>query len=128
MKGVQIRSFFWSVFSRIRPEYGEILCIQFLRFQSECGKYGPEKTSYLDTFHAVYFIVFINHLLCFYISVFRFSFKQPRMCVLNITVWREVFEKFLRTKLFFVKFQTLSLQAFSFQSSLIPNTQTRHFL
>ena len=25
MKSVQIRSFFWSVFSRIRTEYGEIL-------------------------------------------------------------------------------------------------------
>ena len=27
VKSVQIRSFFWSVFSRIRAEYGEILCI-----------------------------------------------------------------------------------------------------
>ena len=27
MKTVQIRSFFWSVFSRIRTEYGDILCI-----------------------------------------------------------------------------------------------------
>ena len=36
------------------------------------------------------------------------------MCVLNITVWREVFEKFLRTKLFLVKFQTFSLQSFTF--------------
>ena len=35
MKSVQIRSFFWSVFS------------------SNAGKYGPEKTPYLDTFHAV---------------------------------------------------------------------------
>ena len=33
---VQIRSFFWSVFSRIRT------------------KYGLEKTSYLDTFHAIH--------------------------------------------------------------------------
>ena len=36
VKSVQIGSFFWSVFSRIRTEY------------------GPEKTPYLDTFHAVY--------------------------------------------------------------------------
>ena len=35
MKSVQIWSFFWSAFSRIRTEY------------------GPEKTPYLDTFHAV---------------------------------------------------------------------------
>ena len=34
----QVRSFFWFVFSRIRTEY---------------GKYGPEKTPYLDTFHTV---------------------------------------------------------------------------
>ena len=35
VKSVQIWSFFWSVFSCIRAEY------------------GPEKTPYLDTFHAV---------------------------------------------------------------------------
>ena len=35
VKCVQIRSFFWFVFSRIRTEY------------------GPEKTPYLDSFHAV---------------------------------------------------------------------------
>ena len=51
VKSVWIRSFFWSVFSRIRTEYREI--------QSICpyaGKYGPEKTPYfdLDTFHAMY--------------------------------------------------------------------------
>ena len=73
-------------------------------------------------------VCLINHLLCFYISVFQFSTKQLRMCVLNITVRQEVFEKFLHTKLFFVKFQTFSLQAFTFALSLIPNTQTRHFL
>ena len=38
VKSVQIRNFFWSVFS----------CIQ-----SETGKYGPEIIPYLDTFHAV---------------------------------------------------------------------------
>ena len=35
MKSVQIRSFLWAAFSRIRTEY------------------EPEKTLYLDTFHAV---------------------------------------------------------------------------
>ena len=77
----------------------------------------------LSTLQCVY-----NYLLCFYISPFRFPSKQLRMCVLSITVWRQVIVKFLRTKLFFVKFQTFSLQAFNFPSSLIPNTQTRHFL
>ena len=37
---VQIQSFFWSVFSRIRT------------------KYGPEKTPYLDTLHTVLLLVF----------------------------------------------------------------------
>ena len=38
VKSVQIRSFFWSVFSRI-----------YIRTE-----YGPEKTPYLDTFHVLY--------------------------------------------------------------------------
>ena len=53
IKSVQIRSFFWSVFSRIRTEYGEILYISSV-FSPNAGKYEPEKTPYLDTFHAVY--------------------------------------------------------------------------
>ena len=40
VKKVQIRSFFWSVFSRIRTEYGEILLSVF---SPNAGKYGPEK-------------------------------------------------------------------------------------
>ena len=40
--------FFWSVFSRILTEYGEI----------RSRKNGPEKTQYLDTFHEVYFGIF----------------------------------------------------------------------
>ena len=51
VKSVQIRSFFWSVFSCIQIEYGEIRSISPI--QSECGKYGPEETPYLDIFHAV---------------------------------------------------------------------------
>ena len=58
MKGVQIRSFFWSVFSAFglnTERYGVSL-----RIQSNTGKYEPEKTPYLDTFHAVSIIqVFI---------------------------------------------------------------------
>ena len=54
MKSVQIRSFFWSVFSRIRSEYGEIRSYLSI-FSPNAGKSGPEKTPYLDTFHALYF-------------------------------------------------------------------------
>ena len=41
VKSVQIRRFFWSVFSRIRTEYGEIS----LRIQSECRKIRTIKNS-----------------------------------------------------------------------------------
>ena len=44
VRSVQIRSNFWSVFSRIWTEYV---------FSPNTGKYGPEITPYLDTFHAV---------------------------------------------------------------------------
>ena len=40
--------FLYSVFSCTRTEYGD------LRSNPNTGKYGPEKTPYLDTFHAVF--------------------------------------------------------------------------
>ena len=48
VKIVQIRSFFWSVFSFIRTKYRNTV------FSPNTGKYGPEKTPFLDTFHAVH--------------------------------------------------------------------------
>ena len=51
VKSVEIRSFFWSVFCCIWTEYWEIRSLSVFRPNS--GKYGPEKTPYLDTFHAV---------------------------------------------------------------------------
>ena len=59
--------FFWSVFSRIRTEYGEIV------FSPNAGKYGPEKTPYLDTFHAVLSylsVVFSVSFFCFLFLLF----------------------------------------------------------
>ena len=60
-----------------------------------------------------------------------FYWKHNWMCVLNISVWWNVFEKFLRTKLFLVKFETFPFQAFIFQAILpgilLPNLQSRHF-
>ena len=49
MKSVQIRSYFWSVFCCIRTEYGDLNSVP----SPNKGKYGPEITPYLDTFHAV---------------------------------------------------------------------------
>ena len=56
---------------------------------------------------------------------------QLRMCVVNISVWREIFEEFLSTKLFFIEFQTFPFQEFTYQAILpgivIPNSQTKYF-
>ena len=55
MKIAQIRSVFWSVFSRNWTEYGpeKIPYLYLSVFSPIKGKYGPEKTPYLDTFHVV---------------------------------------------------------------------------
>ena len=82
LKSVQIRSFFWSVFSHIRTEYGKILRIssysvqirvnmdqkvlriwtlftQYLSaFSPNAGKYKKEKTPYLNAFHTVFIKLF----------------------------------------------------------------------
>ena len=52
LKSVQIRSYIWSVFSRNRTEYGEILRIYpySIRIRENTDQ---KKTPYLDTFHAV---------------------------------------------------------------------------
>ena len=52
VKIVQIRSFFWFVFSRIRTEYGEILRISLYSIQMRQNT-DQQKLRYLDTFHAV---------------------------------------------------------------------------
>ena len=59
--------FFWSIFSRIRTEYGKILAVSF-RIQSESGNIRTRKTSNTDTFHAVPFI----RIFC----TFHFLFLQ----------------------------------------------------
>ena len=48
MKSVRIRSFFWSIFSRIQRDT-KYLSV----FSPNAGKYRPEKSPYLDTFHTV---------------------------------------------------------------------------
>ena len=52
MKCPKIQSFSWSVFSCIRTEYGDLRS-KISVFSPNTGKYGPEKTQYLDTFYAV---------------------------------------------------------------------------
>ena len=48
VKGVQIRGFVWSAFSRIRAEYGQRLCIQY-----KCGKILTRTKLRIQTLHAV---------------------------------------------------------------------------
>ena len=52
VKSVQIRSFFCSVFSRIRTVRRDTPFLSV--FSLNAGKYGPEKMPHLDTFHAVH--------------------------------------------------------------------------
>ena len=103
VKSVQIQSYFWSVFSRIRTEYGKIFVS--LRILSKCranaGKYGLEITPYLDTFRAVLllqdcssrsglislslgetFIVFTSYWL---LSVWPFAFAFANWRMIEIT-------------------------------------------
>ena len=64
MKSVQIRNFFWSIFSCIRIDteiYSVNLCIS-----PNTGKYEPEKIPYLDTFHVV---VLIDLVIAEWISI-----------------------------------------------------------
>ena len=45
LKSVKIRSYFWSVFSRIRTEYGEIL-----EYAEKCGKIRTRNNSVFGHF------------------------------------------------------------------------------
>ena len=55
VKSVQIWNLLWSVFSCIRSKCGD-----FSVFSPNTGKYGPEKTPHLDTFHAVLFFILLE--------------------------------------------------------------------
>ena len=55
VKSVQVRSYFWSIFSCIRTEY------------------GPEIIPYLDTFHAVkclFYLCIISYILMYYLLMY----------------------------------------------------------
>ena len=57
MKNVQIQRFFWSVFSCIWTEFGDLRRI----FSPNTGKYGPEKPPYLDTYFPISRSVYEGH-------------------------------------------------------------------
>ena len=115
--------FFWSIFSRIRIEYGEIREIfkkshsvknvqirsfswsVFPRIRTECvfspnaGKYWPEKTLYFDTFHAVVvlinFAIFTGEDLCWSLFLIKFHVRYATFLKKDSNI-----AKFLRTSMF----------------------------
>ena len=121
-----------AVFSNVQ-QHGEISILYFtfiLILGLPCLFWCYPLCVYKSSTLFLYFCLLVLLYMVF-MSIYPyllFETQLIRMCVLNITVWREVFEKFLRTKLFLVKFQTFSLQAFTFLLKLIPNFQTRHLL
>ena len=88
VKSVQIRSFFWSVFSR------------------NAGKYGPEKALYLDTFHTVH--VYIKKSL---MKAFFLNATIENTCFLDHD-YRNVIIDYRKTLLIFILFhKTIDDQA-----------------
>ena len=60
VKIIQILSFFWFVFSCVWTGYGDLI-------SPNTRKYGPEKSSYLDTFHAACY---------FHVNLFFFDWSD----------------------------------------------------
>ena len=56
----------------------EFFLVLIFRIQSKCGKYGPEKTPYLDTFHAVF-----GHLMVKQKTILIKHWKSRNKC--NVT-------------------------------------------
>ena len=80
LKSVQIRSFFWSVFSFTRTEYGDLRSKYpySVRIQENTEQ---KKSPYLDIFHAVVEYKFISPALVFIEFLFswwRFAFAFSR--------------------------------------------------
>ena len=91
VKSAQKRSFFWSVFSRIRTEYREILRISpyISVFSPNAAKYGPEKTPYLDTFHTVLALTHFMPLI-FFLTTKIFTFLRIIFCKERRSRWLNV--------------------------------------
>ena len=61
----------WYPFTALKvPKYGVIPGTLFSVFSPNTGKYGPEITPYLDTFHAVFII--IKSRVSFTVAIARF--------------------------------------------------------
>ena len=74
---------FWSTFSRIRTEYGEILIS--LRIQSECGEIRTRKTPNTNTFRAVFGAIYWSFL---YVQCWRGKHTKTWLYVLIMSCTR----------------------------------------
>ena len=100
LKSVQIRSFFWSVFSCIRIEY-EIYSINF-RIQSKYRKiYGPEKLSIWTIFTQCIYEEVLKTNIYFFVDIPRFD--HPNFSNLEILISKfpkiQMFNKILCYKI-----------------------------
>ena len=86
MKSVQIRSFFWSVFSLIRTEKGEIR--RSLCSKSECGKIGTRKNSISGHFSRS--DIFSKYQCGFRKSYYLSSIKQRVKLNETFSSWRDI--------------------------------------
>ena len=94
---------------------------------------------FFDVIHS--FSMSLNHLLCFYISVFRFSIYCLHVNIYIFLVWDTTQDvrsehnclsrSFWEISTYEMIFQTFSFQGFTFPANLpwilMPNSQTRHF-
>ena len=69
VKSVQIRGYFWPLFSCIRTECRDLFRKSPYVFSPNTGKYGPAISQYLDTFRSVMLVVGIFHLKLGYFMI-----------------------------------------------------------
>ena len=73
VKSVQIQNYFWSVFSHIRTEYGEILRMSpySVRMRENLGRMQTRITPNTDTFYAVSYISYRDSSTTLVEAVFK---------------------------------------------------------
>ena len=95
VKSVQIRSYFWSVFSCIRPEYEislrekctntELFLVRIFLYSAWIQRFTP----YLDTFHAVYMVFWRIWRLHYYYDYYHHHFELCK-CFPTIVIDYEI--------------------------------------
>ena len=90
--------FFLVRIFRIRSEYGEISSTHYLSvFSSNAGKYGPKKTPYMKTFHAVLSFCFEKQNLSL---LYKVSSKKRKMRF-QVNLFRE--NRYFWTKIYYFR-------------------------